>query len=168
MRRARLAQLAAPLLLLLTPGCLTTQLWDWAYESGTDYHKAVAIERVEAGAEGELLIFVRMADGSERREAWRPDPSVVEPRLALRDPDPAHPVVPEATTVDVVHLAGPEPPAVVCVVDPVAEPVDRGGPLGFGAAVLATPVTFVVDVVTFPVQLAIALWILDDWLDWTD
>lgn len=95
---------------------------------------------------------------------------VALPTLLLRDPDPSRPVVDGAENawVDVVHLAPPEAPAVILQVAPVTRAVERGGPLGYAAAVVATPVTFALDVVTFPVQLAVALWILDGLFDWLD
>lgn len=92
------------------------------------------------------------------------------PTLILRDPDPSRPVVDSSQDawVDVVHLAPPEPAHVLFQVPPVTKTVDRGGPLGYAAAVVATPVTFALDVVTFPVQLAVALWILDGLFDWLE
>jgi hypothetical protein len=88
------------------------------------------------------------------------------PELILRDPDPSTLIAKdEGGWVHVVLLAPPEPPAAVIDVRPVEVEVWRGGPLGYTAAALATPVTFVVDVVTFPAQVVIVLWILDDLFD---
>lgn len=94
-----------------------------------------------------------------RLDATPPAP----PRLALRDPAPSRPVVTthEEAWVDVVHLAPPEPPEVLLQVQPISRTVDRGGPLGYVAAVLATPVTFALDVVTSPVQVVLIVWALD-------
>lgn len=92
---------------------------------------------------------------------------VALPTLVLRDRDPSRPVVTvsDDAWVDLVHLAPPEAPEAVLQVRALARTVNRGGPLGYAAAVLATPVTVAVDVVTFPVQVALVLWILDALFD---
>lgn len=91
------------------------------------------------------------------------------PKLILRDPAPSVPPVSDQETwVDVVHLAPPEAPESVLQVEPVRKEVSRGGPLGYTAAVLATPVTFAVDVVTFPVQVILVIWVIEDLFDWID
>lgn len=131
------------------------------------------------------LLLLALAPGCftshvRRGFATEPDLSTIahEPALAELDAAPvalpelvlassaADGTAPEHGWVDVVLLAPPDAPKEVVQVPPPTRTARRGGPLGDAAAVLVTPVTFAVDVVTFPVQLAVAAWILDQPFDW--
>jgi hypothetical protein len=168
-------------LVVLTPGCCTYFLWDWATDPRYRYSPATRIEGVEPVAGG-IEIRVRMADGSE----WEGHVAAVDsgdPMAGYAPDGPARPRFagerrwwlelrgvewngrgafgipndPAEVPVEIVRVAPPEPRAVLLPVRPVA--VERLHPGTYVVACLCTPLAVSADIVASPFELFFA-WIV--------
>lgn len=154
--------------LRMADGSVRREAWHGEHRRGPAAAYAEACSAAHGGREGRAVEHLAQAvrRGLARRD-FTTDPALSPiagredvarlaaepvrlPELILRDQ-----TSPE--WVEVVHLAPPEPPEAIIDVQPVSFEVSRGGPLGYAAAVLVTPLTFVLDLVTFPAQVTIAV-----------